>query len=74
VSSPSLDEQLCQLLQELLDLSLSEGVLVSPGLISFLMEIGSGDDAVVALSRLQIELILRSLNPSLGKPQGRALL
>jgi len=73
VSSLSLDEQLFQLLRELLDLSLSEGVSVSPELISFLTERESVGAGAGVRSPLQIELILRSLNPSLAKLLGRAL-
>ncbi len=73
MSSPSLDEQRCQLLQELQDLSLLEGVSVSPELISFLTERGRGDADAVERSPLQIELILRSLNPSLANPLAKAL-
>ncbi len=72
--SHSLDEQLCRLLQELQALSLSEEVSVSPELTSFLER--KFDDVGDAAERspLQIELILRSLNPSSAKPQVRASL
>jgi len=74
VRSHSLDERRCQQLLALLDLWHSEGDSGSQELISFLTESSSVDVDVVVRSPLQIELILRSLNPSSAKPQVRALL
>lgn len=71
--SPSLGEQLSQLLRELQDPSLLEEVLVSPELISFLTEMSHGGVGAVVRSPLQIELILRSLNRSSVKRRVRAL-
>jgi len=74
VQSLLVEGQLSQLLQELRDLSRLEGVSVSPELIFFLMEAAQHEDVDVGeRSQLQIELILRSLSPSLAKQLGKAL-
>jgi len=73
VHSPSLDVPLFRRLLESLALSLSEDS-ESQESISSLMELLEAVDAGAAVrSPLQIELILRSLNPSSAKLLGRAL-
>ena len=72
--SPLLDEQRCLRLLEWLDPSRLEEHSVSRESICSLMELFRAGDAVGARSPLQIELILRSLNPSSGKRQVKALL
>jgi len=70
-----LDERLFQQQQELQ--ALLQQVLESQGLICSLTEMGEARlaaDGAAERSPLQIELILRSLNPSLGKRLGKALL
>ena len=73
MSSQPLDERLSLRLLAGLVLSLLEEDSASPELISFLTEVVSGDADGAARSLLQIELILRSLNPSSAKLLGRAL-
>jgi len=71
---PLLDAQHSQ--QQLVLQDLLQQVLESQGLICSLTETGEhalGEDAGVERSPLQIELILRSLNPSLAKRLGRVL-
>jgi len=70
----SLDARSSQLAQELLERLSGQVVPGFRGSICFRMEAmelldGAGG---VERSRLQIELILRSLNPSSGKRRGRA--
>lgn len=68
-----LDEQLSQRPLELQELSSALEVLGSLGLTCSLRLPQDVDGAVVR-SQLQIELILRSLSPSLAKRQVKALL
>jgi len=68
-----LEGRLCRLLQELLDLLLSEG-LGSQELISSLERALDGDDAGAERSPLQIKLILLSLPRCSAKRRGKASL